>query len=165
MKKKGRRPKKRRPLSPHKVAREIASGLQNLGLKGRFTVEEMVVDDTLWQGEKSYQGFYWLKSADPNWIEFRAEMYSRYAQEIEAAADIARAFLKPLIKGGYTGRSIALVNTVIGDGEPEWRSLTATFKARGTLGQVGDATSRWMNKPEYQSLTGFAIRIELPTGR
>ena len=162
MKKKGRRPKKRRPLSPLKVAREIAANLRMLGLRGRFTVEEMVVDDTLWQGEKSYQGFYWLKSADPNWIEFRAEFYSRYSQEIESAEDIAKAFLRPLIKGGYTGRSIALVKTVIGEGEPEWRSLTATLKARGTLGQVGDATRRWMNKPEYLAMTGFAIRIELP---
>lgn len=165
MAKKGRRQKKRRrPLSPAlKVAHEIAGNLAGrLGIHGRFTVEPFVIDDTLWQRSKAYQEqFYWLKSGSP-WVEFRAEFYSRYTQEIESAADIAKAFLKPLIKGGYTGRSIALVETVIGEGEADWFSLTATLKARGTLGQVGDATRRWMNKPEYLGMTGFAIRIELP---
>ncbi len=116
------------------------------------------MDDTNWQGPSD---FYWLQSAEPNWIEFKATFYSRYMQEIESLDDIARAFLKPLIEGGYTGRSIAMVETVVGEGIAEWRSLTHTLKARATLGQVGDATRRWINKPEYMAATGFSIRIEL----
>lgn len=156
----GRRRKKRRPALS--VAKEIASNLRQFGIRGRFDVEELSVDSTSW-GNPTGSDFYWLDSATPRWIEFRARFYSRHVQEIESLDEIARAFLKPLIAGGYTGHSIALVSTVIGDeGDiDEWRSLTHTNKARATLGQVGDSTRRWMNKPEYMAATGFAIRIEV----
>lgn len=120
------------------------------------------VDSTYWSNPDGAD-FYWLKSANPEWIAFRADFNRNSVQEIESLDIISKAFLKPLIEGGYTGRSIALASTVIGDEGDirEWRSLTVTNKARATLGQVGDATRRWMNKPEYMAVTGFAIRIEL----
>ncbi len=156
-----RRRKKRR-RSALSVAKQIASNLRQYGIRGRFYIEEFTVDSTFW-GNPTGNNFRWLQSAQPTWIEFRAKFNSHSVQEIESLDSIARAFLKPLIEGGYTGRSIAMVSTVIGDAEGlvEWRSLTVTNKARATLGQVGDATRRWMNKPEYMAVTGFAIRIEL----
>jgi hypothetical protein len=158
-----RRRKKRRQTAL-KVAKEIALNLRRLGIRGRFDVEPLFnSNDTEWGKKPDENSFFWLNSAQPNWVEFRAKFYSRSVQEIESLDTISKAFLKPLIEGGYTGRSIALVSTVIGEeGDiDEWRSLTVTNKARATLGQVGDATRRWMNKPEYMAATGFSIRIEL----
>jgi len=156
-----RKPRRKKALT---VAHEIARRLQRRGIHGRFTVERFKVDDTDWQPEKG-SDFFWLKSANPDWIEFRVSFNRRSRQEIEAIGDIARAFMEPLIKAGYSGRSIAMVKTSIGEDEEDtyddWRSLTVTLKARATLGQLGDATRRWINKPEYQAATGIAIRIEL----
>lgn len=158
MAKRRRGKKARRRVSPLTAARKIAAKLRGLGYHGRFTIEKFHVDFTEWMPDEGRE-FFWLKSAQPNWIEFRARF--RHPIEIEGLDKASKAFLMPLIETGYTGRSIALVNTQIGEEMEEWRSLTVTNKARATLGQVGDATRRWMNKPEYIAATGIAIRIEI----
>lgn len=158
---KKRRAKKKRRASPLVVARKIARKLRARGIKGSFDVEHFHVDETNWSATSA--DFFWLKSVQPNWIEFRARFRMRSVQDVADLHEIAKEFLRPLIDAGYTGRSIAMARTVIGEDEDinEWRSLTFTASARATLGQVGDATDRWMNKPEYMGITGFAIRIEL----
>lgn len=154
-----RRGKPRR--SPLQVARTIASRLKRLSIRGEFDVETFSVEDTEWGNPKG-SDFYWLSSANPTWVEFRARFGTRHAQEIESLDTIGEQFLQPLYEAGYRGRSIALVRTVIGEqGDQEWRSLTVTLDVRATLGQVADATRRWMQKPEYLAVTGFAVRIEL----
>jgi hypothetical protein len=161
----GRRRKKKRRQSPLQVAKKIATNLRNLGIRGRFDIEEMHIptDSPTYWGNPTGPDFFWLASAQPTWLEFRVKFRPTSTQEIESLNIISEAFLKPLRDGGYTGRSIALVNTVIGEqGDlEEWRSLTYTNTVRATLGQVSDATKRWMNKPEYLAATGFSIRIEL----
>jgi hypothetical protein len=161
---KSARKKSSRRTPPLRVAHQIADRLVKEGIHGRFTVTRYEVDETEWT--KPDADFFWLKSANPSWIEFVARFNRRSLRDIEDAETIGKAFLAPLIKGGYVGRSIAMVKTVIGDDEEgdtieDWRSLTVTLRARATLGQVGDATRRWMNKPEYQAVAGFSIRIEL----
>ena len=164
MKKKRRSPKRKRRQSPEAVARKIARGLRGLKIHGRFEIERFDVNHTAYAGEQS--SFFWLASARPDWIEFRATFYSRYQKDIADLDDVARAFLRPLIDAGYTGRSIAMARTVLDDehggyNEDEWRSLTATYKTRATLGQIEGAVERWDNRPNYIAATGFAVRIEI----
>jgi hypothetical protein len=162
--KRRRSPKRKRRQSAEAVARKIAKELKRLKIHGKFEIERFDVDQTAYAGEQA--DFFWLASAQPNWIEFRATFYSRYQQDIADLDDVARAFLRPLIAAGYTGRSIAMARTVQDDehggyNEDEWRSLTATYKTRATLGQIEGAVERWDNRPNYIAATGFAVRIEI----
>lgn len=165
MKKKRRAKKAPRRSSPSVVTRKIAASLRGLKIHGRFEVEKFLVDHTMYGRQEDDPSFFWLASAEPNWIEFRALFFARYTQDIADLGNIARAFLRPLIAGGFTGRSIAMVRTVIGDDEQEelqeWRSLTATYKTRATLGQIEGAVEEWENRPNYIAATGFAVRIEI----